>query len=336
MTGFDERLKRFANNVEGAVSHAIHPDQTNYNSGPLWQSLNRDNFRTATVPVERAPMLNPGLQEYAPFEYGDALTVDVLHHFGSSGDSFTYWIWPKGQEQTFDTHGNAINLTTSIWLNHPPNTRPSRVLVQGHFADHLTDADYLNLTADLFPDHYPQIAHLEEQIDARNALALTILNLRNKAGWLKKSEKLVAQKTFPNSSAVNGFQVEASVYVKSSAAKAVVTTLATVANTLYFTPESYGGLYSGRLRRNLTVTLNDGRVVDANKTSNVTLMNSPYIKGDGSIGGYGNIYDDNPTPPELQSLLYDNEQVSPEDLDNFMRLAVEPIDEDHTDIRPNP
>lgn len=336
MTGFDEQLRRFANNVEGAVSNAIHPDQTNYNSGPLWQSLNRDNFRTATVPVERAPMLNPGLQEYAPFEYGDALTVDARHHFGSSGDDFTYWIWPKGQEHTFDSHGNAINLTTSIWLDPPPEPRPSRVLVQGHFADHLIDADYLNLTENLFPDHYPQITQLEEQIDARNALALTILNLRNRTGWLRKSAKQVALKSFSNSSAVNGFQVEASVYEESSAAEAVVTTLATIANTLYFTPESYGGLYSGRLRRNLTVTLNDGCVVGAKKSSNVTLMNSPYIKGDGSIGGYGNTHDDSPVPPELQSLLYDNEQVSPEDLDNFMRLAVEPIDQDHTDIRPNP
>lgn len=334
MTGFDEKLIRFANNVDGAVSNAIYPDQSNYNSGPLWQSMNRDNFRTATIPVEHAPMLNPGLQKYAPFEYGDALTVDALHHFGSNGDDFTYWMWPKGQEHTFGTHGKSINLTTSIWLHHPLNPSPSKVLVQGEFTDHLTDADYLNLTADLFPDHYPQIAHFEEQIDARNALALTILNLRNRTGWLRKSAKQVAQKTFPNSSAVNGFQVEASVYEESNAAEAVVKTLATVANTLYFTPESYGGLYSGRLRRSLTVTLNDGRVVDAKKSSKVTLMNNPYIKGEGRIGVYGNIYDENPVPPELQSLLYNDEHVSPEDLDEFTRLAVEPIDEDQTDIKP--
>lgn len=334
MKASKKELLSFANNVEGAVHNAIRPDQSNYNSGPLWASINRNNFRTVTVPVAHAPMLDASLQKYAPFKPGDPLVVDAIHNYDATGDDFIYWIWPEGKANTFDPSGQAINLSTSAWFRSYQSDQYPKFLAQGNYADDVTLDTYLQLTTGLFPESCPKDIEVAEQIGARNALALTIINLRNSAGWSKKSTRHMAHKSFTNSRALNGFQVNAFVFAEEQTMPRAAYTLATVATTLSFSPNSYGGLYDGSLRLELTVKQKDGGIVSAQKSSKITLMNNPYVNPDGSMGGYGNIYEDSPAPDELQHLLYDNNEVTAEDLEEFTRLINEPIREDQTEIKP--
>lgn len=318
-----EQLDTFATALDGAIQA---PGEYGLNDGRLTRPYNRDNWRTATFTTP-APELSAAIRPHAPFNPGEPVSVSLRHHFDSRNDDFVYWVTSLDKEGLSDARGHAINLTAISWLHR----NDPRYFIQSDRAYDLREEQFTTLSADLLRTRLPGIDDLLADMSVKDALALAALELRTQP-LNEKLTKTMGVKTARNSASSNGFHLEAYRFDHESVAKGSYS-LAVAAIRWTFRAELYEGLCDGIFIKKLEVKQQDGLPTTATKTSEISLMNNPYINKDGSLGAYADTFGSSDTTPKpLQHLLYSDNEVAPSDLEYFLGLSTQPLQDSDIEL----
>lgn len=318
-----EQLDAFASHIDGAIRT---PGEDGVNDGRLTMPYNRDNWRTATFTLEHAPELDAAIRPYAPFSPGEPVSVSVRHMFDPrNNDDFVYWVSPADKLGAFDEHGRAINLTGIGWFHQDS----LRCFVQADQTVDLSEQQFSDMSAALLRTRVPRIDSLLETVSIKDALTLATLELRGQP-LDEKLTKEVGVKTARNSASINGFHLDAYRFDHESCTGPAYS-LARIAVRWTFRAELYEGLCNGIVLKDIKVRQQEGLPTTAVKTSKVSLMNNPYVNEDGTLGAYADTRSQGDTTPEqLRHLLFEDNEVTPNDLEYFLGLSTQPLQD--TDI----
>ncbi len=324
MKASQEQLRAFSNAVDSAIA-AAQPKINN--DGPLWQSLNRHNWRTATF-TSNAPELDANIRPHALFAPDEPVAISLEHDFNPRGDNdFVWHIRPVDEAPTDDPSSRALGAVS--WLHRHGN--PRFFLQKPRSATDITEATFAGLSADLVRSRVLDVDQLLETRGVCDALTLAVLRLREQS-LDEMTTREAGEKTFANSGSPNGFNLEAYRFdVRHTTEPSY--SLAVIALRRSFNQELYGGICRGILSQEISVREEAGKPLAATKESRVSLMNNPFIDSSGNLNAYANIYaGDDDLPEPLKALLFPGSDVTTEDLDHFVRLATEPLTEKDVDV----
>lgn len=320
-----EQLDTYAAQIDAAIAGSSI--EVN-NNGQLIAPYNRQNWRTATFNLDRAPELSSAFRPYAPFRPSEPISVSLRHHFDPRrNDDFVYWVDGRDRQREIDCNGHIKNLTVISWLH---SHRDPRFFTQASDIVNFSEKDFVGLSVALLKERVEDISDLFGTMSVRDALTLAVLRLREQP-LEEKLTKEVGEKIAGNSAASNGFQVEASRFDLESTTESPYS-LASIALRQFFKAEVYSGVWHGLLMKELEIRQEPGKPTSATKNSKISLMNNPYVSQT-SVGVYGDMNAEETVPRPLQSLLYPDGVVTSADLDYFMELATEPLDVEKLDIR---
>lgn len=255
-----------------------------------------DNWRTATFEAS-APLLAPELQPHAPFEPDDPISVSVEHRFGTAHDQITLRTRTEG-ELKFGSN-TPRQLSVSWW---PGLDEEDAITVQGGSIN--TKIDPLGFTKfaeQLIGQKVPNLPELLKTMSIRDALALTVLNLRDRSDLTEKTTKTAATRSAQNSASLNGMELNLSIFTRETAGS--VHSIARAAPQLGFCGEAYGGPYRGLVHKGIDITYNNSKIpTDARGISRITLFDDPFPR-DQTNAILGTDLTSQRVPEKLQHLL---------------------------------
>ena len=322
-----EKLDEYAGEIETAIASASLEIN---NNGQLFVPQNAKNLRTATFHLKNASELSSDIRLQSSLKPDEPISVSLRHFYNPRGNNrFVFWASPLREEVEQDDNGHNRGLCAvgSLLTGRDPE-----FYIGGSAGTlYIDELAFKDLSKELLGERIEAIASYIGKMSLRDALTLATLELREQP-LEEKLTKEVGEKYFSNSAAINGFRVEASTFQCETSTE-LPYSLAKIALEQSFNKKTSGGIGDGILLKNIEIRQEAGKPTTVKKSSKISLMNNPFIYGDGKLGFYAKTYANEEAPESLRHLIFPDDIVTEDDLNYFMELATEPLDFDNLDIK---